>query len=408
MIRVTTLLLAGALLSLAPSSGRAEGDGLVNDTVRIGVLTDMAGPFADQVGKGSVVAAHLAAEDFAAEAQGLKVEILAADHQNKPDIGVGIVRHWVDEDQVAAVVDLPNSGVALAVANLMRQKNRVALASSAATSDLTGKACAPTTVQWVSDTWSQSHTLVHAMLGQNLQTWFFVDVDYALGKTLERDATEAIVAGGGKVLGVVRVPLGTTDFSSPLIEAQSSGAQAIALANTGADAINAIKQAAEFGLTKKGAKLAALFLQISDVHSVGLATAQGLLLPSPFYWDLTDRTRAWSQRFAARMDGRMPTMMQAGVYSATMAYLRAQRSVRTLDGAKAVAAMKDKPIDDPLFGPTIIRADGRAVHASHLFRVKSPAESKGPWDMYQLVATIPPDKAFRPMADGHCPMVTTP
>ena len=405
MIRVTTLLLAGALLSLTPSSGRAEGDGLVNDTVRIGVLTDMAGPFADQVGKGSVVAAHLAAEDFAAEAQGLKVEILAADHQNKPDIGVGIVRHWVDEDQVAAVVDLPNSGVALAVANLMRQKNRVALASSAATSDLTGKACAPTTVQWVSDTWSQSHTLVHALLGQNLQTWFFVDVDYALGKTLERDATEAIVAGGGKVLGVVRVPLGTTDFSSPLIEAQSSGAQAIALANTGADAINAIKQAAEFGLTKKGAELAALFLQISDVHSVGLATAQGLLLPSPFYWDLTDRTRAWSQRFAARMDGRMPTMMQAGVYSATMAYLRAQRSVRTLDGAKAVAAMKDKPIDDPLFGPTIIRADGRAVHASHLFRVKSPAESKGPWDMYHLVATIPPDKAFRPMAEGHCPMV---
>jgi len=407
MIRVTTLLLAGALLALAPSSGRAESDALVNDTVRIGVLTDMSGPFADQVGKGSVVAAHLAAEDFAAEAQGLKVEILAADHQNKPDIGVGIVRHWVDEDQVAAVVDLPNSGVALAVANLMHQKNRVALASSAATSDLTGKACAPTTVQWVSDTWSQSHTLVHAMLAQNLKTWFFLDVDYALGKTLERDATEAIVAGGGKVLGVVRSPLGTTDFSSPLIEAQSSGAEAVALANTGADAINAIKQAAEFGLTSKGATLAALFLQISDVHSVGLATAQGLLLPAPFYWDLTDRTRAWSQRFAARMDGRMPTMMQAGVYSATMAYLRAQRSMRSLDGAKVVAAMKDKPIDDPLFGPTIIRADGRAVHPSHLFRIKSPAQSKGPWDIYQLVATIPPDKAFRPMADGHCAVVTT-
>jgi branched-chain amino acid transport system substrate-binding protein len=396
------MLLASVLAFWHPALAQ-----LPDNVVRIGVLTDMSGPFADQVGRGSVVSAQMAAEDFAPEAQGLKVEVLAADHLNKPDVGVGIARRWVDEDGVAAVVDLPNSGVALAVANLMRQKNRVALASSSATSDLTGKACAPTTIQWVSDTWSQAHSLVHALLEKNLKTWFFLDVDYALGKALERDATEALTAGGGKVLGVVRVPLGTTDFSTPLLQAQSSGAQVLALANTGADAINTIKQAAEFGITRKGMTLAALFLQISDVHSIGLQTAQGLLLPAPFYWDLNEKTRAWSKRWSARMGGRMPTMEQAGVYSATMAYLRAVRETRTLDGAKTVAAMKGKTIDDPLFGPTIIRADGRAVHASYLFRVKSPAESHGPWDYYVRVATILPEKAFRPLHAGGCPMLAS-
>lgn len=398
---------AGMLLALVLAFWHPALAQLPDNVVRIGVLTDMSGPFADQVGRGSVVSAQMAAEDFAPEAQGLKVEVLSADHLNKPDVGVGIARRWVDEDGVAAVVDLPNSGVALAVANLMRQKNRVALASSSATSDLTGKACAPTTVQWVSDTWSQAHSLVHALLEQKLNTWFFLDVDYALGKTLERDATEALIAGGGKVLGVVRVPLGTTDFSTPLLQAQSSGAKVLALANTGADAINTIKQAAEFGITRKGMTLAALFLQISDVHSIGLQTAQGLLLPSPFYWDLNEKTRAWSKRWSARMGGRMPTMMHAGVYSATMAYLRAVRETRTLDGAKTVAAMKGKMVDDPLFGPTIIRADGRAVHASYLFRVKSPAESHGPWDYYVRVATIPPEKAFRPLNAGGCPMLAS-
>jgi branched-chain amino acid transport system substrate-binding protein len=372
------------------------------ETVKIGVLTDMSGPFSDQVGKGSVVAAELAAEDFAKESKGLKVEILFADHQNKPDIGLAIARHWVDEDKVAAIVDLPNSGIALAVANLMHDKHRTALTSSSLTSDLTGKACAPTTVQWVTDTFVQGKSTVQALAQRDLKTWYFLVVDYALGQALERDATAALVALGGKAVGEVRSPLGATEFSSPLLSAQSSGASVLALASTGADMINAIKQAGEFGITPK-MKIAPLFIQLSDVHALGLTVAKGLQFVEAFYWDLNEKTRAWSRRWSAKMDGRMPTEDHAGTYSATLAYLRAVRDAGTIEGEKAVERMKMTPIDDQLFGKVTIRRDGRAVHDVYLFEVKTPEESKGPYDDYKLVTTIPGDKAFRPLDAGGCP-----
>jgi branched-chain amino acid transport system substrate-binding protein len=377
-----------------------------NDTVRIGVLTDMSGPFADQVGAGSVAAAKLAAEDFAPESHGLKVEILSADHQNKPDVGAGIARRWVDQEGVDAIVDLPNSAVALAVANILNAKHRVTLASSSLTSDLTGKACSPTTVQWTSDTWAQGASTVHAMMAHGLNTWYFITVDYALGHTLERDATTALTKAGGTVLGATRHPLGTADFSSPLLAAQSSGAKVIALANTGADAINAVKQAGEFGLTTSGkTRLAALFMQISDIHSLGLQVAKGLQLTAAFYWNLNDNTRAFSKRFAAQMNGRMPTEDQAGVYSATLAYLRAVREAGTVEGERVVQTMRRAPIQDKLFGTVAIRLDGRAVHNMYLFQVKTPAESTGPWDYYSLVQTIPGEAAFRPLDHGGCKLV---
>jgi branched-chain amino acid transport system substrate-binding protein len=399
-MRVWSAVLWAALGLLA--AGRPAWAQFPDDTVRIGVLTDMSGPFTDQVGVGSVVAANLAAEDFARDSGGLKVEILSADHRNKPDVGVAIARNWVDNDGVAAIVDLPNSGVALAVATLMHEKHRVALASSSATSDLTGKSCAPTTVQWMMDTWGQGHSTVQAMQARGLDSWFFLTVDYALGQSLERDATEALVAAGGRVLGSVRSPLGTTDFSSPLLQAQASGAKVVALANTGADAINAVKQAAEFGLGAKGTVVAALFMQLSDIHALGLASAQGLLLTTGFYWDRDDATRAFARRFAARMNGRMPTEAHASVYAATLHYLRSIRDHRTMEGAEAVAAMRRTKLDDQLFDSTGIRPDGRVLHPLYLFQVKAPAESRYPYDYYRLVSTIPADKAFRPLAEGGC------
>jgi branched-chain amino acid transport system substrate-binding protein len=396
-------LWAAALAAWLTFGGAPRAE-IPNNLIRIGVLTDMAGPFADQVGPGSVVAAHLAAEDFAADEGGLRVEILSADHQNKPDIGTAIARHWVDVDGVAAVVDLPNSAVALGVSSVLRERHRVALASSAATSDLTGKACSPTTVQWVKDTWAQGNSAAKALLSRGADSWFFITVDYALGHALERDAAEAVKAGGGRVLGSVRHPLGTADLSPLLVQAESSGAKVLALANTGADAINAIKQAGEFGLRRK-MQIAALFIQISDVQAIGLELAQGLLVTEAFYWDLNDQTRAFSRRFASRMGGRMPTMDHAGVYSATLAYLRAVRAAQTLDGERVVEQMKRTPIDDPLFGAVRVRPDGRAIHAMYLFEVKKPSDSKGRWDLYQLVQTIPAEQAFRPLAEGGCPLV---
>jgi branched-chain amino acid transport system substrate-binding protein len=397
------LCLAAGVLAFLPARAEIPGN-----TVKIGVLTDMTGPFADQVGAGSVTAATLAAQDFAAESKGLKVEILSADHQNKPDIGAGIAAKWVDQDGVDAIVDLPNSGVALAVAGVMRDKHRVALASSAMSSAITGKACAPTTVQWVSDTWVQGASTVAAMLKAGADTWYFITVDYALGQALEGDATTALNAAGGKALGSSRLPLGTADFGSPLLEAQGSGAKVLALANTGADAINAVKQAQEFGLTKGGTKLAALFMMISDIQSIGLPAAHGLQLTEAFYWDLNDNTRAWSKRFAERMNGRMPTQDHAGVYSATLAYLRAVRDAETIVGEQVVAAMQKAPLQDKLFGSVIIRPDGRAVHDMYLFQVKNPAESKGPWDLYTLQQTIPGNSVFRPLKAGGCAMIKTP
>ncbi|MEA2771076.1 MAG: branched-chain amino acid transport system substrate-binding protein [Acetobacteraceae bacterium] len=398
----TVVCLAAGVLGGMPAWAE-----IPDNTVKVGVLTDMTGPFADQGGPGSVVAAKMAAEDFAPESKGLKVEILAADHQNKPDIGVAIAAKWVDQDGVDAVVDLPNSGVALAVDGVMKDKHRVSLASSSMSSAITGKACSATTVQWVSDTWAQGASTVAAMHKAGANTWYFITVDYALGQALEGDATTALVAAGDKALGSTRLPLGTTDFGSALLAAQGSGAKVLALANTGADAINAVKQAGEFGLTKGGVKLAALFMMLSDIQSIGLPAAHGLQLTEAFYWDLNDNTRAWSKRWSERMNGRMPTQDQAGVYSATLAYLRAVRDSQTIVGEQVVAAMGKAPIEDKLFGSVTIRPDGRAVHDMYLFQVKTPAESKGPWDLYTMEQTIPGAAVFRPLNAGGCPLVKT-
>jgi branched-chain amino acid transport system substrate-binding protein len=392
---------AAALLAFVAAPAYAQ---VPDNTVRIGVLTDLSGPFADQVGPGSVVAAKLAAEDFAKEADGLKVEIISGDHQNKPDVGLSIARRWIDTENVAAVVDLANSGVALAVVNYLKDKNRTALASSTATSDLTGKACTPVTVQWVLDTWSQGKSTARALTQRGAKSWFFVTVDYALGHTLERDATEALKADGGEVVGSVRHPLNTPDLSALLLQGQSSGAKVLMLADTGNDAIKAIKQAGEFGLSNQ-MQMAALFLQITDVHAIGLQAGQGLLLTEAFYWDLNPATRAFSKRFAEQMNGRPPTEDHAGVYSATLAYLRAVKKARSIDADKVVPEMKATPIEDPLFGHVEIRKDGRAIHPMYLFQVKKPSESKSEWDLYNLVETIKGDQAFRPIDQGNCPMV---
>ncbi|GAC1336600.1 MAG: ABC transporter substrate-binding protein [Acetobacteraceae bacterium] len=396
---MTRLALAALLAFTAAAHAEIPGN-----TLKVGVLTDMSGPFADQVGAGSVVAAKLAAEDFMAEGGPLKVEILSADHQNKPDIGTAQASRWVDVDKVAAIVDLPNSAVALGVSTVMKDRNRTTLASSSASSDLTGKACAPTTVQWVLDTWSLGHSTATALQAKGAKSWFFVSVDYALGQALERDATEAVRAGGGTVKGQVRHPLGAADLSSALLQAQSSGAEVLALANTGADVINAVKQAGEFGLTQK-MTVAALFIQLSDVHGLGLQAAQGLLTTEAFYWNFNDGTRAFSKRFAERMGGRMPTANHAGVYSATLAYLHAAKAANTIDGDKVVAEMRLHPSEDGVYGKVEIRADGRAIHPMYLFRVKTPAESKGAYDYYELVQTVPADKAFRALSEGGCPLV---
>ncbi len=394
LLRLSALALA--LACAAPA--RAE----LPATIKIGVLNDQSGPFADQSGKGSVIAAQMAADDFAKEAPGIKVEILYGDHQNKPDIGSAIVRAWVDREGVAAVADAVNSAVGLAVNDIMRERNRTFVASNVGTSDLTGKACAPTTVQWTFDTWAFGNSAARAL--HDLGPFYFLSFDYALGAALERDTTAVLTSLGGTVAGSVRHPLGTTDFSSYLLQAQASGAKVIALASTGTDFINAAKQAAEFGITRT-ATLAGLFTQIVDVDALGLPAAQGLLLTEAFYWDLNDGTRAFAQRFAERMPGRVPTENQAGVYSSVLAYLRAAKAADSIEGARVIEAMRRAPIEDPLFGTVTVRPDGRAIHAMHVFRVKAPAASKSRWDVYELVSTIPAEQAFRPIEQGGCPLV---
>ncbi len=373
-------------------------------SVKVGVLTDTSGPFADQAGVGSEIAARLAAEDFARETPDIKVEIILGDHQNKPDVGAAIVRRWVDEDKIDAVVDVPNSGVALAINDFLAERHKTFLASAVATSDFTSKFCKPTNVQWVRDTWALANAQVKALAGAGAKKWFFISYDYALGRALERDATNALTKLGGNVVGSVRHPVNASDYSSYLLQAQSSGADVVALADTGNDAITAIKQAGEFGLMKSGQKLASLFLELSDVHGMGLAASQGLTMTQGFYWDSNDKTRAWAQRFAARRDGRMPTDNQAGVYSSTLAYLRAVAAIRDTDGVKVVAQMRSAPIDDPLYGRSILRRDGRVEHAMNVFKIKAPSESKGRWDYLKLVSTIPVEEAFRPMSEGECPL----
>ncbi len=374
--------------------------------VKIGILNDEMTPlFRDIAGKGSVVAAKMAIEDFGAPAKGLDVAVQWADHRNSPDFAAEKAREWYDKDGVDAIFDVPNSAVALAVSAVTRKENKVFIDSGAATSDLTGPRCSPNTLQWTYDTWELAHGTGSALVKAGSTTWFFLTVDYVFGYTLERDTSAVVIAAGGSVLGDAKFPRNTQNFSSYLLEAQSSGANVIGLASAGGDTINSIKQAAEFGIAQGGQKLAGLLVFITDVHSLWLKTAQGLVLTSPFYWDLNAGTRAWSDRFM-KETGRRPTMVQAGVYSSVLHYLKAVEAAGSAkDGFKVVAKMRETPAEDPLFGKSTVRADGRVIHDSYLFEVKTPAESNGPWDYYKLIWTIPADKAFRPMSEGGCPLV---
>jgi branched-chain amino acid transport system substrate-binding protein len=375
--------------------------------VKIGVMSDMSGLYADLGGPGSVAAAKLAVEDFNPAAHGMKVEIVTGDMQNKPDIGANLARQWYDVDHVDMIVDVPNSGVALAVNEVAREKNKPFIVSGAASSDLTGPKCSPDTIHWTYDTWMLANGTGKALVKTGGDTWFFLTADYAFGHALERDTTAVVLANGGKVLGSVSIPLNNADFSSFLLQAQSSKAKIIGLANAGGDTINSIKQGAEFGITAGGQKFAGLLVFISDVNSLGLKTAQGLVLTETFYWDLNDATRAWTKRWQAQMPGKFPTMVHAGVYSAVLHYLKAVAALKsTADGKTVVAKMKEIPTDDPLFGKGTVRADGRKIHPAYLFEVKKPEESKYPGDYYTLRATIPANEAFRPMKDDNCPLVT--
>ena len=379
------------------------GTAYAQTTIKIGVMNDRSGIYADITGEGSAVAAQMAADDFGTD-KGITVEVVSADHQNKPDVGSNIARQWYDTENVDAIADVPTSSVALAVNDITREKNKVFLNSGAASSDLTGSKCSPNTVHWTYDTWALANGTGGAMVAASGKTWFFVTADYAFGHALERDTSAVVTANGGEVLGAVRTPFPGTDFSSFLLQAQSSGAQVIGLANAGGDTINSIKQASEFGITQGGQSLAALLMFINDVHALGLDVAQGLVLTESFYWDMNDQTRAWSARFEEKT-GKKPSMIQAGVYGAVLHYLKAVEAAGTKDAAAVMAKMKEMPTDDPLFGQGVVRADGRKVHDMYLFRVKKPEDSKGEWDLYETVATIPAEKAFRPLADGGCPLV---
>ncbi|MGQ0687069.1 ABC transporter substrate-binding protein [Bradyrhizobium sp.] len=376
--------------------------------IKIGVLNDMSSLYADIGGPNSLAAVKMAVEDSGLKARGWNIEVLSGDHQNKPDIGVNIARQWIDADKVDAIADTPNSGVALAVSNLVKDKNSVLLNSGAATADLTGKACNPNTISFTYDTYMLANGTGKALTKAGGDTWFFLTADYAFGHALERDTGNVVTKTGGKVVGAVRHPLNTSDFSSFLLQAQSSKAKVIGLANAGGDTTNSIKQAAEFGIVQGGQKLAALLLFINDVHALGLRTAQGLTFTESFYWDLNDKTREWSKRFQkVSPKGAMPSMTVAGLYAEILHYLKAMEALGSnpRDGAKVVAKMKELPTDDPLFGKGPLRADGRRLIPAYLFEVKKPEESKGPWDYYKLVATIAPEDAAKPLEASDCPMV---
>jgi branched-chain amino acid transport system substrate-binding protein len=397
------LAFAGAAFALIGTGAQAQ-----ETVVKIGVLSDMSGLYSDLAGPGSVIAAKMAVEDFNPGAHSMKVEIVSGDHQNKPDIGSQMANQWYDVDKVDMIVDVPNSGIALAVSQIANQKNKVLLVSGAGASDLTGRKCSPNTVHWTYDTWMLAHGTAGALVKNGGDTWFFITADYAFGQALARDATGVVWANGGKVLGTVAHPLNTQDFSSFLLQAQASKAKIIGLANAGGDTINSIKQGAELGIVKGGQQFAGLLVFASDVNALGLATAQGLTLTETWYWDMTDANRAWTKRWQADHNalGKFPSMVQAGVYSAVTHYLKAIAALKSaVDGKAVVAKMKEMPTDDPLFGKGTIRADGRKVHPAYLFEVKKPEESKYPGDDYKLRVIIPADEAFRPMKDVNCAMV---
>jgi branched-chain amino acid transport system substrate-binding protein len=399
-----TLGLAALAVVLASSTALAQ-----QVTVKIGVLSDMSSLYADIGGPGSVAAAKLAIADFNATNKDVKVEIVSGDHQNKPDVGSSIANQWIDVEKVDMIVDVPNSGVALSLNEIIRNKNKVFVNSGAASSDLTGAKCSPNTVHWTYDTWMLANGTGKAIVKTGGDTWFFLTADYAFGHALERDTAAVVEANGGKVLGKVRHPINTNDFSSFLLQAQTSKAKVIGLANAGGDTINSIKAAAEFGITKGGQSLAGLLVFASDVNALGLPTAQGLTLTETWYWDQNDTNRAWSKKWQAERggSGKYPTMVQAGVYAGVTHYLKAVAALKSgADGKAVVAKMKELPTDDPLFGKGTIRADGRKIHDAYLYEVKKPADSKHPGDFYNVRATIPAAEAFRPLKEGSCPLVS--
>ena len=400
--------ISAMLLGTALALGAAGGAIAQDKTVKVGVLTDNSGLYADLGGAGSTVAAQMAIEDSGLAAKGWKVDLISADHQNKPDIATTIARQWIDVEKVDIFMDVLNSGVALAVNNVVKEKNSIMINTGAATSDLTNAQCSPNTIHWVYDTYMLANSTGQALVKAGGDTWYFLTADYAFGHALERDTTAVVVKAGGKVIGSVKHPLNTADFSSFLLQAQASKAKIIGMANAGGDTTNTIKQASEFGIVSGGQKLAGLLLFITDVHALGLKVAQGLNFTETFYWDMNDGTRAFSKRFSERMKNKaMPSMVQAGVYSGLIHYFKALEAAggNPHDGAKMVAKMKEMPTDDPLFGPGTIRADGRKLHPAYLFEVKKPEDSKGPWDYYKLVGTTPADQAFRPLSESACPLV---
>src|SRR5271168_1703399 len=401
--KISALLLGTALVLSAGNMAFAQ-----DKTVKIGALSDQSGLYSDLGGPGSTLAAQMAVEDSGLVAKGWKIDVISGDHQNKPDVGVNIARQWFDVDKVDIIVDVPNSGVALAVNNVVKEKNGVYINSGAATSDLTNAQCSPNTVHWTYDTYMLAHVTGQALVKAGGDTWFFLTADYAFGAALERDTTAVILANGGKVVGGVKHPLNTSDFSSFLLQAQSSKAKIIGMANAGGDTTNTIKQASEFGIVKGGQKLAALLLFITDVKAIGLETAQGLNFSSTFYWDMNDKTREFSKKFSARMkNGSPPTMVHAGVYAGLLHYFKALEALggNPHDGVKVVEKMKSIPTDDPLFGKGEIQPNGRTIHPAYLFEVKKPSESKGPWDYYKLVATIPANEAFTPLDKSTCALL---
>jgi branched-chain amino acid transport system substrate-binding protein len=397
-------LMLGTALTLASVGIAAAQD----KTVKIGALSDQSGLYADLGGPGSTLAAQMAVEDSGLQAKGWKIDIISGDHQNKPDIGTTIARQWFDVDKVDVIVDVPNSGVALAVNNVVKEKNGVYINSGAATSDLTNAQCSPNTVHWTYDTYMLAHTTGQALVKAGGDTWFFLTADYAFGAALERDTTAVVTANGGKVVGGVKHPLNTSDFSSFLLQAQSSKAKIIGLANAGGDTTNSIKQAAEFGIVKGGQKLAALLLFLTDVKAIGLETAQGLNFTETFYWDMNDQTRAFSKKFSERMKNNAPpTMVQAGVYAGLRHYFKALEALggNPHDGVKVVEKMKSIPTEDDLFGKGEIQPNGRTIHSAYLFEVKKPSESKGPWDFYKLIGSVPGDQAFTPLSESKCALL---
>src|SRR6201995_1627801 len=401
MKSLAAVLAAGLAVAMTGSAANAQ---ISDNVVKLGVLTDMSSLYADATGKGSLAAVEMAVADYGGKVAGVPIQIVSADHQNKPDVGVNIARNWYDNEKVDAIFDVPTSSVALPISALTREKTKININSGGGSSDLTGTACSPNTVHWTYDTYALSNVAGKAMVKRGEDTWFFVTADYAFGMALERDAANVVKEAGGKVLGDVRHPLNSSDFSSFLLQAQPARAKVVALANPGGDTTNALKQAAEFGVTQGGQKMIALLQEITDTHALGIKATQGLIVTDAFYWDLDDQTRAFSKRFYDKV-GHMPTMIQAGLYSATMHYLKAIEAIGTDEAPKVMAQMRATPVNDFFAKNGKIRIDGRMVHDMYLFEVKKPEESKGEWDLYQLIATVPGDEAFRPLDKGGCPLV---